>query len=85
MNNEERQANERFFLNMIQATNFFIWKDTGNCYDMSSGKMKPTSIKGYIELSLIVRKPFMKLFVELPADEDWDEKRVWDIIDGISK
>jgi hypothetical protein len=86
MNTEQRQANEKYFVKFIHAkTKLYMWKDNGNCYDMSSGKIKPYTIKGYVELSAIVRKPFMKMFVELPTDGDWDEKKVWDIIDAVSK
>jgi hypothetical protein len=86
MNTEQRQANEKFFLQMIKnKTKLYMWKDQGECYDMSSGKMKPYTLKGYVELSAIVRKPFMKLFVELPTDGDWDEEKVWKIIDAVSK
>ena len=85
MNTEQRKANEKHFLKYLKdKTKLYMWKDKGNCYDMSSGtKIKPLNLKGYVELSAIVRKPFMKLFVELPRD--WDEKKVWDIIDEISK
>jgi hypothetical protein len=80
----KRIANEKHFLLYIKNnTKLYMWKDMGNCYDMSSGKMKPFTLKGYVELSAIVRKPFMKLFVELPTDGDWDEKKVWDIIDSL--
>lgn len=83
MNTEQRQANEKYFLQLIKSnTKLYIWKDTGNVYDMSSGKMKSLTLKGYVELSAIVRKPFMKMFVELPTD--YDEKKVWHIIDSVN-
>ena len=64
---EKRKVNEKWFLNMIKnKTKFYMWIDTGNCYDLSSGKMKPHTLKGYVQLSQIVRKEFMMLFVEKP-------------------
>lgn len=58
-----------------------MWKDTGNVYDMSSGKMKPLTLKGYVELAAIVRKGFMDIFVELPRDfDDFDKDKIWEII-----
>ena len=84
MNIEQRKANEAHFLYYIKnKSKIYMWKDTGNCYDMSSGKMRPYSLKGYVELSAIVRKPFMDLFVELPNDGVWDKERVWQIIDAV--
>jgi hypothetical protein len=64
---EQCKANERYFLQMLQSNvKFFTWKDEGNCYDLSSGKMRPLTLKGYFELSVIVRPTFMKLFVIPP-------------------
>jgi len=86
MNTEQRKANEAHFLQYIkQGTKYYTWKDTGNVYDMSSGKMKPLTLKGYVELSAIVRKGFMDIFVELPTDGDWDIKKVWEVINAVSK
>ena len=86
MNIEQRKANEAHFLYYIKnKTKMYTWKDKGNIYDMSSGKMRPYSIKGYVELSAIVRRAFMDLFVELPNDADWNKERVWGIIAEISK
>jgi hypothetical protein len=84
MNTEQRKSNEKYFLTLIkQKTQFYMWKDNANCYDLSSGKMKPLTLKGYVELSAIVRKGFMDLFVEMPTDGDWDKDRVWEIINAI--
>jgi len=67
---EQCKANEKYLLQMLQSNRikYYIWKDEGNCYDMSSGKMKPMTLKGYFELSEIVRPTFMKLFVISPLD-----------------
>jgi hypothetical protein len=80
----EYQANEKYFLQMMKSKlKFYMWKDKGNCYDLSSGKMKPLTLKGYVDLLEIVRKPFMKLFVILPEDHDYD--KVWEVIDSITE
>lgn len=87
MNREQRKANEKYFLQLIKnKLKYYTWKDTGNVYDMSSGrKMKPLTMKGYVELSAIVRREFMEIFVEMPTDGDWDKTKVWEIINSISK
>lgn len=82
MNTDQRKANETYFLKLIKAkTMFYMWKDKGECYSMSSGKMKCSTLKGYVELSAIVRKDFMKIFVEAP--DGIDVEKVWKILDSI--
>ena len=85
MNTEMKQTNEKWILSMSNCKQW-IWKETGNIYEFSTLekklKIKPTTLKAYIELSAIVRKPFMLIFVELPEDYDFD--KVWNIIETIS-
>ena len=79
------QSNERYFLEMVnEKTKLYIWKDKMECFDMSSGKMKPYTLKGYVELSAIVRKPFMDLFVELPDNTmGMTKEQIWRTLQSI--
>ena len=47
-----------------------MWKDNANVYDMSSGKIVPHTMKGFVELAAIVRMDFCKIFLELPELAD---------------
>lgn len=81
---EQQKANERFYLKMVIAkTPFFIWKDQNELYSFSSGKMKPQTLKGYVELSATVSRPFMERFVECPDGHNKD--MVWVILDSIPR
>ena len=74
MSAEHRQANEEHFFQMIKnKIKLYMWADTGNIYDCSSGKMKPATLKGYEDLTTIVRRPFIDLFVEMPTECNWDK------------
>lgn len=82
---EQRKINEKWILQMKSLTkNMWFWKDNGNAYDMSGRKIVPQTLKGYVELAGIVRKEFMKAFVELPRDGDYNEGKIWRIIDEIT-
>ena len=48
----------------------YMWKDKANVYDMSSGKIVPYTMKGFVELAGIVRMDFSKIFLELPELAD---------------
>jgi len=79
---EQYKANEKYFLQMLMSrVMFYTWKDKCNTYDMSSGKMKPLTLKGYVELSEIVRRPFMNMFVILPEGHDYN--KVWETIHAV--
>jgi hypothetical protein len=86
MNTIQRQQNERHFLTAIQMTDDYIWKNKGNVYSITSAnKMKPKTLKGYVELSEIVRREFMDLFVELPDNtEGMTKEMIWNVINQIS-
>lgn len=84
MNTFEKQTNEKYFLNLMRMTNNWIWVNKSNSYSFSSNKMKPETLKGYVELSSIVRKEFMDLFVELPDDTNGMSKEmIWNIINRL--
>lgn len=78
-----QKANEKWVLKMKSITKIWTWVEKGNVYDMSGTKIVPLTMKGYIDLAEIVRKRFMKTLVDLPRDGDWDETRVWAILDEI--
>lgn len=79
-----KKANEKWVLQTkSKCGQMWFWKDKGNVYDMSGTKIVPLTLKGYIDLAEIVRKRFMKTLVDLPRDGDWDETRVWNILDTI--
>ena len=62
-----------------------MWKDKCESYTMSSGKMKPYTLKGYVELSQIVRKSFMETFVELPDDTmGMTKEQIWITLEAIN-
>ena len=78
-----QKANEKWVLKTKSITKIWTWSDKGNVYDMSGTKIVPLTMKGYKDLAEIVRKRFMKTLVDLPRDGDWDETRVWAILDEI--
>ena len=81
---DERKANEQWILRMRRLTKQeWIWVETGNIYDFSGIKIVPHTLKGYVELAGIVRKQFMKALVGLPRDGDWNEQRIWALLDEI--
>ena len=78
------KANEKWVLKTKSVCGkLWMWSDKGNVYDISGTKIVPLTMKGYIDLAGIVRKRFMKTLVDLPRDGDWDETRVWNILDTI--
>jgi len=78
------KANEKWVLRTKSVCGKnWIWTDKGEIYDMSGTKIVPLTMTGYMELAGIVRKRFMKTLVDLPRDGDWDEARVWAILDAI--
>ena len=78
------KANEKWVLKTKSVCGkLWMWSDKGNVYDMRGTKIVPLTMKGYIDLAEIVRKRFMKTLVDLPRDGDWDETRVWNILDTI--
>ena len=78
------KANEKWVLKTKSVCGkLWMWSDKGNVYDMSGTKIVPLTMKGSIDLAEIVRKRFMKTLVDLPRDGDWDETRVWNILDTI--
>ena len=78
------KANEKWVLQTkSNCGKMWIWKDKGNIYDMSGTKIVPLTLKGYVELAGIVRKRFMKTLVDLPRDGDWDEVKIWKILDEL--
>ena len=85
MTETEYKANERYFIQMMRMTKMYTWIEKGNIYDMNGKKIQPTTLKAYVELAGIVRKPFMEMFVELPTDCDWDKDKVWAILDELLK
>jgi hypothetical protein len=64
-----------------------------NTYDMTSGKVKPATMKGFVELAEVCSKNFAKIFIELPdvvggdglnyitAGSNIDKERVLDWIE----
>lgn len=62
MLSKEHQANEKYFLRMMQMTKMYMWADKGHCYILTSKTIKPTS-KAYDDFAKIVRKPFLNMFV----------------------
>lgn len=63
----EMKANEEHFIQFIKhKTKLYMWKDKGNSYSMTSGKIVPHNMKGFVEIAGIVSKNFVKIFVELP-------------------
>ena len=83
----ERIANEKHFIQWIKISKQYIWKDTGNIYIIiNNRKMKPTTLKGYVELAGIVRRQFMDIFVELPCGlEDLDKNKILNMVADIDK
>ena len=90
---EQRIKNEKHFLMYMKAkTKSYTWIDTANIYDMSSGrKIVPTTLKGFVELSGIVRREFAVLFIDLPevispvegllfVSADFDKNKLLDTI-----
>jgi hypothetical protein len=72
---------------MIKMAKCYIWKDTGNIYNIiGNRKMKPTTLKAYVELAGIVRRAFMEIFVELPDGlEDLDKVKILNIVADVDK
>ena len=67
----QMKANEKHFLMYVKyKTKMYMWKDKGNMYDMSSGKIVPHTMKGFVELAGIVSMDFCKIFLELPEVAD---------------
>ena len=63
----QMKANETHFLFYLKhKSKMYMWKDNANVYDMSSGKIVPHTMKGFVELAAIVRMDFCKIFLELP-------------------
>jgi hypothetical protein len=65
---EQRKANEAHFTHFLKMkTKNYMWKDNGNAYDMSNGRtIKPQTMKGFVEISSIVRRGYAKIFIDLP-------------------
>jgi hypothetical protein len=86
MNTEKRIANEKHFIGMIKVIkNFYMWKDQCEIYYIiDNKKMKPATLKGYVELSAVVRRPFMDIFVELPDNTNgMSKEQIWKIINSL--
>ena len=86
MNTEKRIVNEKYFISMIKVIdNFYMWKDKCEIfYIINNKKMKPATLKGYVELSAIVRRPFMDIFVELPDDTmGMTKEQIWAKLNSI--
>ena len=86
MNTEQRKVNEKWFINVIKNTNkVYFWIDQGEAYNIiNHRKMKPATLKGYVELSAVVRRPFMDIFVELPDNTmGMTREQIWATIDSI--
>ena len=66
LTNQQYQANERYFLRMMQLTKRYIWVDKGHTYLMTSKTMKSLTPEGYDDLAKAVRQPFLKMFVLTP-------------------
>ena len=80
MNTDKRIANEKWFISVIKNTNkVYFWIDQGESYNIiNNRKMKPTTLKGYVELSAIVRRQFMDIFVELPDNTlGMTKEQIW--------
>ena len=60
------QANERYFLQMMQITKKYGWIDKGHFYILTSKTIKPLTQEGYNDLAEIVRPSFLTLFVLTP-------------------
>ncbi len=84
MEENKRITNELYFKRMMNITKTYMWLDTGNIYDLNDNKMKPKTLKGYVDLSQIVRKEFMDKYVELP-EGDFNKMKIWKIINNIKK
>lgn len=82
---EQRISNEIWIIRMkhLSRAGIWNWTENGNTYDLSGPKIVPHTLKGYVELAGIVRKQFMKKFVGLPRDGDWNEARIWARLDEI--
>ena len=65
-------ANEQFYTQMImfiRVGGTHTWSNTGNIYyKQENGKMRPTNLKGYVELRGIVGREWFKAHVEYPAN-----------------
>lgn len=78
------KANELWVLKTKSiCRKMWMWKEKGNVYDMSGVKIVPLTLKGYVELAGIVRKRFMKTLVDLPRDGEYNEAKIWAILDDI--
>jgi len=62
LSKEQYQANEKYFLRMMQMTKMYMWADKGH-YILTSKTIKPTTSKAYDDFAKIVRKPFLNMFV----------------------
>ena len=86
MNNDKRIVNEKWFINVIKNTNkVYFWIDQGESYNIiNHRKMKPATLKGYVELSAVVRRPFMDIFVELPDNTlGMTKEQIWATLGSI--
>jgi|Laugrespbdmm15sd_2_1035082.scaffolds.fasta_scaffold122051_1 hypothetical protein len=86
MNTEQRIVNEKWFINVIKNTNkVYFWIDQGEAYNIINHRiMKPATLKGYVELSAVVRRPFMDIFVQLPDNTmGMTKEQIWATIDSI--
>tara|TARA_R110000868_G_scaffold109646_1_gene297904 strand:+ start:551 stop:811 length:261 start_codon:yes stop_codon:yes gene_type:complete len=86
MNNDKRIVNEKWFIGVIKNTNkMYYWIDKSESYNIiNHRKMKPATLKGYVELSAIVRRPFMDIFVELPDDTlGMSKEQIWATLGSI--
>jgi hypothetical protein len=82
---EEYKTNEKYFLTMLKLTKNYFWIDKGENFNLETGKMKPATLRGYVELSALVRRPFMDLFVELPNNTmGMSKETIWRMLDDIN-
>jgi hypothetical protein len=80
---QQKIANEKHFVGFLKmGVKNYMWIDKCEILDMSTGlKIKPKTLKGYIELAGITRKEFMDIFVDCP--DDYDKARVNKILKAI--
>ena len=57
-------ANEQHILRVMKISKNWVWKDKCILYKIKERKLIPPDLNGYIELSNIVSKKFMKNFVK---------------------
>tara|TARA_R110000765_G_scaffold274899_1_gene373350 strand:- start:170 stop:505 length:336 start_codon:yes stop_codon:yes gene_type:complete len=78
MNSQELKANDEYHLGILKnTTNWYMWKDLGNIYDVTPRRtFKPKTLKGFVELVDICSKNFARIFIECPdVIENGGERR----------